>query len=71
MIFFTCIVFVQFLKKGYLFIIILFIFGCAGSSLLHGIFSSCSEQRLLSICNAWAKFSGFFSRASALECRLQ
>ena len=27
----------------------LFIFGCAGSSLLHGLFSSCSKQVLLSV----------------------
>ena len=27
----------------------LFIFGCAGSLLLHGLFSSCSEQGLLFI----------------------
>ena len=27
--------------------IILFILGCAGSSLLHGLFSSCGEQGLL------------------------
>ena len=27
----------------------LFIFGCAGSSLLHGLFSSCSEQGLIVI----------------------
>ena len=32
----------------------LFIFGCAGSSLLHGLFSSCSEQELLSSCSARA-----------------
>ena len=29
----------------------LFIFGCAGSSLLHGLFSSCREWGLLSSCN--------------------
>ena len=29
--------------------IILFIFGCAGSSLLCGLFSTCSERELLSI----------------------
>ena len=27
---------------------ILFIYGCAGSPLLHGLFSSCGEQGLLS-----------------------
>ena len=29
----------------------LFIFGCTGSSLLRGLFSSCSEQGLLSSCS--------------------
>ena len=29
--------------------ILLFIFGCAGSSLLCGLFSTCSERELLSI----------------------
>ena len=33
-----------------LFFIILFIFGFAGSLLLHGLFSSCREQGLLSSC---------------------
>ena len=33
---------------------ILVCFGCAGSLLLCGFFSSCSEQRLLSSCCAWA-----------------
>ena len=32
----------------------LFIFGCAGSSLLHGLLSSCSKQGLLSSRGAWA-----------------
>ena len=31
---------------------ILFIFGCAGSSLLRRLFSSCREQELLSSCGA-------------------
>ena len=31
----------------------LFIFGCAGSSLLHRLFSSCSKQGLLSSFGAW------------------
>ena len=32
--------------------IILFIFGCAGSSLLCGLFSGCGKQGLLSSCGA-------------------
>ena len=46
----------------------LFIFGCAGSSLLCGLFSSCSEQELLSSCSVWASHCGVFSccRAWAL-----
>ena len=44
----------------------LFIFGCAGSSLLHGLFSSCGEQGLLSSCPARASpCSGFSCRAQA------
>ena len=32
------------------FVLLLFyLFGCAGSSLLHGLFSSCGEQELLSV----------------------
>ena len=34
--------------------IYLFIFGCAGSSLLHGLLSSCSKQGLLSSRGTWA-----------------
>ena len=42
------------------FINYLLIFGFAGSSLLHGLFSSCSKRGLLSSCNAWASHcSGF------------
>ena len=46
----------------------LFIFGCAASSLLCGLFSSCSEQELLSSCSVWASHCGVFSccRAWAL-----
>ena len=62
-----------------------FIFGCAGFSLLHGFFSSCSEQGPLpscgtqashcgglSYCGAWAPGHTGFSRCSswALEHRL-
>ena len=38
---------------------------CAGPLLLHGLFSSCSEQGLPSHCGAWASHCrGFFSRES-------
>ena len=44
-----------------------FIFDCAGSSLLHGLFSSCSEWRLLSSCSARASHcSGFSCGARAV-----
>ena len=48
--------------------IYLSIFGHTGSSLLHELFSSCSEQGLLSSCGAWASHCGGFSccRAWAL-----
>ena len=36
----------------------LFTYGCAGSSLLHGLFSSCGEWGLLSSCDARAYCSG-------------
>ena len=39
----------------------LFIFCCAGSSLLCGLFSSCSKWGLLSSCIAWASHCGGFS----------
>ena len=45
--------------------IILFIFGCAGSWLLHGLFSSCSEQGLLSSCSVRASHCSDFSRCRA------
>ena len=43
--------------------------GCAGSSLLCELFSSCSEQGLLSRCAAWASPCGGFCccRAQALD----
>ena len=41
--------------------IYVFSFGCTGSSLLHGLFSSCSEQGLLSSCSAQAFHCGSFS----------
>ena len=48
----------------------LFIFGCAGSSLLHGLFSSCCEWGPLSSCSAQASPCRVFSccRAWALDC---
>ena len=41
------------------------IFGCAGSSLLCGLFSSCSEWGLLSRSCAWASHCGGFSCCGA------
>ena len=43
----------------------LFIFGCAGSSLLRGLFSSSGEQGLLSSCGAQASHCGGFSGCTA------
>ena len=43
----------------------LFIYGWAGSLLLHRLFSSCSEQGLLSTCSAQASHAGGFSRCRA------
>ena len=44
-----------FFVDEYLFkIFSLFRFGCAGSSSLSGLFSSCGERRLVSSCGAWA-----------------
>ena len=47
----------------------MFIFGCAVSLLLHGLFSTCSEQGLLSSCGVWASHCCGLSscRAQALE----
>ena len=58
--------------KIILFIYSLFIFGCAGSSLLRGLFSSCSEWGLLSSCSVWASHCVGFSccGARALGYRL-
>ena len=51
------------------FFILLFIFGCAGSLLFEGFFSSCGEWGLLSICGTRASPCGGFSccRAQAFE----
>ena len=53
-------------------IICLFISGCAGSSLLRGLVSSCCKWGLLSSCRLWASHCGGFSRwgAPALEHKL-
>ena len=43
----------------------LFIFGCTGSSLLRGLFSSSGEQGLLSSCSGQASHCGGFSCCGA------
>ena len=43
----------------------LFTFDCAGSSLLLGLFSSCGEQGLLSLCSAQSSLWGAFSCCGA------
>ena len=50
--------------------IYLLIFGCAGSLLLCGLFSSCGEQGLLSSCSTRASHCSGFSccGAQALQC---
>ena len=45
----------------------LFIFGCAGSSLLCGLFFSCSKWGLLSSSGAWASHCGSFSYCGAQD----
>ena len=42
------------LFKIYVYNFYLFIFGCAGSSLMRGLFSSCGEQELVSNCGGQA-----------------
>ena len=44
--------------------------GCVGSSLLHGLFSSCGEQGLFCICGVWVSHcAGFFYHGPrALGC---
>ena len=51
----------------------LFIFGCAGSSLLWGLFSSCGEQELLCTCSVSMSHRGVISRfgVQALRMRAQ
>ena len=46
-------------------LISLFIFGCAGSSLLHWLFSCCHEWEPLSSCCVWASHCGGFSCGGA------
>ena len=55
----------------FFFFIILFIFGCAGSSLMCRLFCSCGEQGLLSNCSArTSRCSGFYCcGAQALRYR--
>ena len=64
-----------FYKKVYLFI---FIFGCAGSSLLHGLFSSCDKQGATLAVVCWLLIAEAFlvaelgfqgTRASAVAAR--
>ena len=48
----------------------LLIFGCAGSLLLHGPFSSCGEQGLLSSCSVRASHCGGFFCCGAQALQL-
>ena len=43
----------------------LFIFGCAGCSMLQGLLSSCDKWGLLFICGVWAFYCGGFSCCEA------
>ena len=49
----------------FFFNVYLFIFGCFGSLLLHGLSSSCNEWGLLSSCGARAPHCGSVSRRGA------
>ena len=53
-----------------IYIYIIFFFGCSGSSMLCGLFSSYSEQGLLSSCSVLASHCGGFAyyTAWALRC---
>ena len=58
-------------SKCFSFYFILFIFGCAGSSLLLGLFSTCGEWGLLSRCSEWDLLSSRHagaSHCSGLSC---
>ena len=52
------------MKVGLFCFIYIFIFGCTGSSLQHGLFSSCKEQELLSSFGVRASDCGGFSSQS-------
>ena len=45
--------------------IYLFVFGCAGSSLLHRLFPGYGERGPLSSCDVWASHHGGFSCCKA------
>ena len=49
------------------FFMILFIYGCAGSSLLCGLSSSCAKQELLSGCGVWASHCRRLTAEHGLE----
>ena len=46
---------------GFFVVVVVLIFGCAGSSLLRRLFSSCIQWGLLSSRGAWASRCGGFS----------
>ena len=48
-------------------LILLIYFGCAGSSLLLRLFSTCDEWGLLTSCDAQASLGGFSHGAQALR----
>ena len=50
---------------AFIYLLILFIFGYAGSSLQWGLFSSGGKRELLSSCGAWASHCGGFSSYKA------
>ena len=59
-----------FWHSPFLIIIYLFVFGCAGSLLLRGLFSSCGKEGLLSSCGDWFSHCSGFSccRAQSVGC---
>ena len=52
-------------RPSHLLLFKFYLFGCAGSLLLVGLFSSCGRQGLLSTCSAWASQWGGFSPGEA------
>ena len=60
----------QLVHRNYKYLVYLSVFGSAGSSLLHRLFSSCSKQGLLSNCDVRASHCGgcCCCRARALGC---